>query len=161
MIILLMGVSGAGKTTMGQRLAQALGWPFYDADQFHSTANVAKMQQGIPLTDEDRWPWLQALREHMETCIRQGRSVVLACSALKRAYRACLMPDNEAVKLVYLRGTYDLIRERLAQRQGHFMPPELLASQFATLEEPEQGIAVDIGPPPETVVALIREALGV
>ena len=161
MIIILMGVSGSGKTTIGERLAQALSWPFYDGDQFHPPANVAKMQQGIPLTDEDRWPWLQALRMHIETCIHQGVSAVLTCSALKQAYRKQLIIDEAEVNLVYLKGDYDLIHERLAQRQGHFMPPGLLASQFATLEEPEQGIVVDIGPPPETIVALIRQQLGV
>jgi len=161
MIIILMGVSGSGKTTIGERLAQALGWPFYDGDQFHPPANVAKMQQGIPLTDEDRWPWLHALQAHIETYIHQGVSAVLACSALKQAYREHLVIDEAEVKLVYLKGDYDLIRERLAQRQGHFMPPELLASQFAALEEPEQGVVVDIVHPPETIVALIREQLGV
>src|SRR5438132_841873 len=161
MIIILMGVSGSGKTTIGERLAQALSWPFYDGDQFHPPANVAKMQQGIPLTDEDRWPWLQALRMHIETCIHQGVSAVLTCSALKQAYRKQLIIDEAEVNLVYLKGDYDLIHERLAQRQGHFMPPGLLASQFAALEEPEQAIVVDIGPPPETIVALIRQQLGV
>src|SRR5262249_24658510 len=161
MIIILMGVSGSGKTTIGERLARALGWPFYDADQFHPPANVTKMQQGMPLTDEDRWPWLQALRTHIETCMHQRVSAVLACSVLKQAYREHLIIDEAEVKLVYLKGDYDLIHERLAQRQGHFMPPGLLDSQFATLEEPEQGIVVDIGPPPETIVALIRQQLGV
>jgi gluconokinase len=161
MIIILMGVSGSGKTTIGERLAQALGWPFYDGDQFHLPANVAKMRQGMPLTDEDRWPWLQALRAHIETRVQQGVSAVLACSALKQAYREHLMIDGAKVKLVYLKGDYDLIYERLAQRQGHFMPPGLLASQFAALEEPEQGVIVDIVHPPETIVALIRKQLGV
>src|SRR5262249_1152225 len=160
MIIILMGVSGSGKTTIGARLAQALGWPFYDGDQFHPPANVAKMQQGMPLTDEDRWPWLDALRAHIETCIQQGVSAVLACSALKRAYRAHLVIDEARVKLVYLKGDYDLIHSRLAQRRGHFMPPRLLASQFAALEEPEQGVVVDIVYPPEMIVALIRQQLG-
>ena len=161
MIIILMGVSGSGKTTIGARLAQALGWPFYDGDQFHPPANIAKMQQGIPLTDADRWPWLHALRAHIETCIHQGVSAVLACSALRQAYREHLSIDEAEVRLVYLKGNYDLIRKRLAQRRGHFMPPELLASQFAALEEPEQGVVVDIGHRPETIVALIREQLGV
>ena len=161
MIIILMGVSGSGKTTVGQRLAKALGWPFYDGDQFHPPANVAKMQQGMPLTDEDRWPWLQALRAHIETWVQQGMSAVLSCSALKQAYRAYLMIDEVEVKLVYLRGDYNLIHERLAQRQGHFMPPGLLASQFAALEEPEQEVVVDIVHSPATLVALIRERLGV
>ena len=161
MIIILMGVSGSGKTTIGERLAQALGWPFYDGDQFHPPANVAKMQQGMPLTDEDRWPWLHALRAHIETCLHQDVSAVLACSALKQAYREHLIIDEAEVKLVYLKGDYDLIHERLAQRRGHFMPPGLLASQFASLEEPERGVVVDIVHPPETIVALIREQLGV
>jgi gluconokinase len=161
MIIILMGVSGSGKTTIGARLAQALGWPFYDGDQFHPPANVAKMQQGMPLTDEDRWPWLQALRTHIEACIRQGVSAVLACSALKQAYREHLVIDEVEVKLVYLKGDYALIQERLAQRRCHFMPPGLLASQFAALEEPVQGVVVDIVHPPETIVALIREQLRV
>jgi gluconokinase len=161
MIIILMGVSGSGKTAIGERLAQALGWPFYDGDQFHPPANVAKMQQGMPLTDADRWPWLRALRSHIETCLHQGVSAVLACSALKQTYREHLVIDEAEVKLVYLKGDYDLIHERLAQRRGHFMPSGLLASQFASLEEPERGVVVDIVHPPETIVALIREQLGV
>jgi carbohydrate kinase (thermoresistant glucokinase family) len=114
----------------------------------------------MPLTDEDRWPWLQALRAHIETCIHQGVSAVLACSVLKRAYRERLGIDEAEVKLVYLKGDYDLIHKRLAQRRGHFMPSGLLASQFAVLEEPERGVVVDIVHPPETIVALIREQLG-
>ena len=161
MIIILMGVSGSGKTTIGQQLAEGLGWLFYDGDQFHPQANIAKMQQGIPLTDEDRWPWLQALRTQIATWLHQGMSAVLACSALKQAYRDYLLIDEAEVKLVYLKGDYDLIRARLAQRHGHFMPPALLASQFAALEEPERAVVVDIAPPPETIVALIRQQLGV
>ena len=161
MIIILMGVSGSGKTTIGQRLAQELGWPFSDGDQFHPQANIAKMQQGMPLTDEDRWPWLHALRAHMETCMRQGVSAVLACSALKQVYRAYLLIDEAEVRLVYLQGDYDLIHARLTQRPGHFMPTGLLASQFAALEEPERGVVVDVVHPPATLVALIRHQLGV
>jgi gluconokinase len=161
MVIILMGVSGSGKTTIGQRLAQALGWPFYDGDQFHPRANIAKMQQGIPLTDADRWPWLQALRIHIETCIKQAVSAVLACSALKQVYRDYLLIDEAEVRLVYLKGDYDLIHERLAQRHGHFMPSGLLASQFEALEEPEREVVVDVVHPPETIVELIRQCLGV
>ena len=161
MIIILMGVSGSGKTTIGARLAQALGWPFYDGDQFHFPANITKMQQGIPLTDADRWLWLHALRVHIEICIHQGVSAVLACSALKQAYREHLIIDEAEVKVVYLKGDYDLIHERLAQRRGHFMPPGLLASQFVALEEPDRGVVVNIVHSPETIVALIREQLGV
>jgi gluconokinase len=161
MIILLMGVSGSGKTTIGQQLAQELGWPFADADQWHPPANIAKMRQGIPLTDEDRWPWLHALHAHLVTCVQQGVSAVLACSALKQAYRDVLLVDEAAIRLVYLRGDFDLIQARLAQRQGHFMPPELLASQFAALEEPAQAVIIDIAHPPATIVALLRQHLGV
>ena len=161
MIIILMGVSGSGKTTIGARLAHALGWPFYDGDQFHPPANVAKMQQGLPLTDADRWPWLHTLRARIETWLQQGLSAVLACSALKQVYRAHLLMEDPEVKLVYLKGEYARIHERLAQRRGHFMPPGLLASQFAALEEPARGVVIDIGHPPETIVALIREQLAV
>ena len=161
MVIILMGVSGSGKTTVGQRLAQELGWPFYDGDQFHPQANIAKMQQGIPLTDADRWPWLQALRAHIATWLQQGVSAVLACSALKQIYREYLIVDEAEVRLVYLKGAYDLIHERLAQRHGHFMPPGLLASQFAALEEPERGVVVDVMHSPDMIVALIRQRLGV
>lgn len=161
MVIILMGVSGSGKTTVGQQLALELGWPFYDGDQLHPPANIAKMQQGMPLTDADRWPWLHIVQAHIEAWLQQGISTVLACSALKQVYRDYLIIDAAKVKLVYLKGDYALIHARLAQRHCHFMPPELLASQFAALEEPEQGIVVDVGHPPETIVALIRHHLGV
>jgi gluconokinase len=160
MVIILMGVSGSGKTTIGHLLAATLGWRFYDGDDFHPPANVARMRQGIPLTDDDRWPWLQALRTLIETCIAQGTSAVLACSALKQAYRACLIVNEATVKLVYIRGSYELLQARLAQRQGHFMPPGLLASQFAALEEPDRAVVVDAAHPPEVIVASIRQQLG-
>ena len=161
MVSIPMCRSGSGKSTIGQQLAQALGWPFADGDRFHPPANIARMQQGIPLTDEDRYPWLQALRAHIETCLQLGISTVLTCSALKRAYREYLMRDEAEIRLVYLQGDCALIRARLLQRQEHFMPAGLLASQFAALEEPEQGVIIDIGQPPETIVALIRAELGV
>ena len=160
MVIILMGVSGVGKTTIGQLLAQGLGWRFYDGDDFHPQANIDKMRQGIPLTDDDRWPWLHALRARIETCLRQGEAAILACSALKQVYRERLIADEAEVRLVYLKGSYALIHERLAQRQGHFMTQELLASQLATLEEPDRGITVEAGHPPATIVAYIRQQLG-
>ncbi|HEY7495514.1 MAG TPA: gluconokinase [Candidatus Tectomicrobia bacterium] len=161
MIILLMGVAGSGKTTVGRLLARALGWRFYEGDDFHPPANVDKMQRGMPLTDDDRWPWLQALKEVIAACLAQGTSAVMACSALKQTYRDYLINCRDEVKPVYLKGSYDLLSQRLAQRQGHFMPRELLASQFATLEEPRQGLIVDVDNAPETLVAVIRQALRV
>ena len=158
MIIILMGVSGSGKTTIGERLAQALGWPFYDGDQFHPPANVAKMQQGMPLTDEDRWPWLHALRTHIETWLQQGMSAVLACSALKQSYREALQVTPE-VQFVYLKGTPQLLRQRLHERLGHFMTERLLDSQLAALEEPEDALIVDVHRSPAEIVADIREKL--
>ena len=139
MIVILMGVAGSGKTTVGRLLASALGWRFYEGDDFHPRANIDKMQRGIPLTDDDRWPWLQALRQVIDACQAQGTSAVMACSALKQTYRDYLMHGCDEVKLVYLKGSYALLYQRLAQRRGHFMPAGLLTSQFATLEEPCRG----------------------
>jgi gluconokinase len=161
MIILLMGVAGSGKTTVGRLLASELGWRFYEGDDFHPRANIDKMQRGMPLTDDDRWPWLQALRDVIDACLAQGTSAVMACSALKQTYRDYLIRGRDEVKLVYLKGSYDLLSQRLAQRQGHFMPKELLASQFATLEEPQQGLIVDAAITPEALVGLIRKGLQV
>jgi len=135
-----MGVSGSGKTTIGRLLAQDLGWPFYDGDDFHPQANIDKMRQGIPLTDDDRDAWLTALRQQIETFIDNRQSAVLACSALKQAYRERLRGDRPEVRFIYLKGDYALIRQRLQGRQGHFMKADLLSSQFATLEEPK-GVA--------------------
>jgi carbohydrate kinase (thermoresistant glucokinase family) len=161
MVIILMGVSGSGKTTVGRLLARALGWQFYEGDDFHPPANIAKMQQGRPLTDDDRWPWLAALKAVIDRCMAQGTNAVLGCSALKQSYRDYLMRDHPEVTLVYLKGSYDLLSQRLAQRQDHFMPRDLLTSQFATLEEPQQGVTVDVANPPEALVAEIRQALQV
>jgi gluconokinase len=161
MIIILMGVAGSGKTTVGRLLASELGWRFYEGDDFHPRANIDKMQRGIPLTDDDRWPWLQALKEVIDACLAQGTSAVMACSALKQTYRDYLMHGRDEVKLVYLKGSYALLSQRLAQRQGHFMPKELLASQFATLEEPQQGLIVDAAITPEALVGIIRKGLQV
>ena len=154
-----MGVVGAGKTTVGSLLARQLGWEFVDADSFHSSANVEKIRLGIPLDDADRAPWLKAIRQAMDQWIAKKRDVVLACSALKKTYREEL-DGGDDVKLVYLKGTYDIIHRRLGLRQGHFATGELLASQFAILEEPEEGIAVDVDQSPADMVKEIRGWLG-
>lgn len=160
MILILMGVSGAGKSSVGGALAEELHWRFTDADEFHSAANVAKMHSGVPLTDEDRAPWLQSLRNAIERYLASGENVVLACSALKAAYRKVLLVDPQ-VKLVYLRGSFDLIAKRLASRQGHYMNPHLLRSQFDALEEPADGLIVDASFPVAEIVKQIRTAFGV
>jgi len=154
-----MGVVGAGKTTVGSLLARQLGWEFVDADSFHSPANVEKIRVGIALDDADRAPWLKAIRQAMSGWIEKKHDVVLACSALKKVYREEL--DGGAdVKVVYLKGTYDIIQRRLGLRQGHFATEKLLVSQFAILEEPEEGIAVDVDQSPADMVEEIERRLG-
>lgn len=161
MIIILMGVSGAGKSTVGRLLAHALGWTFVEADEYHPAANIDKMHRGIPLDDEDRRAWLEALRHRLEQARQQCENVVLACSALKHAYQHYLAGfDPQEVHYVCLVGSEDVIRQRLAQRKGHFMNPNLLHSQFETLEPPEDGIQIEINDSPETVVATICQRLG-
>jgi gluconokinase len=160
-IVIVFGVSGAGKTTIGKLLAENLGWQFYEADDFHPRANIDKMRRGIPLTDEDRWPWLESLREQIEKCIEARQNAVLACSALKRAYRQHLRVSAE-VELVFLRGDYALIAEQLRHRRGHFMNPVLLKSQFADLEEPgsdEETLTIELGQTPQELVAKIKTKL--
>jgi len=161
-ILVVMGVSGSGKTTIAERLAAAEGWSVLEGDAFHPPANVAKMAAGTPLTDEDRWPWLHAVAAAIDACRARGENAVVACSALRRAYRDILIGDRKDVRLIYLRGSQALIAERMQARQGHFMPPALLDSQFRTLEEPGPGenpITVDIGATPDTVVRTIMERL--
>jgi gluconokinase len=160
MVIVVMGVAGAGKTTVGERLAAGLGWRFLDADAFHAPESVAKMAAGTPLTDEDRAPWLERLRALILEALEAGAPLVLACSALRRTYRERLVVDPARVKLVYLHGSPELIARRLAKRRGHFMPPDLLASQYLTLEVPEDALAVDVEGAPDAVVEAIRRGLG-
>jgi gluconokinase len=159
MIVLIMGVSGSGKTTIGQLLADTLHWEFFDADSFHSPSNRNKMSVGTPLSEQDRRPWLEALREGIDRWINEGRNVVLACSALTASARRILVSDSRSVKLVYLKGTVDLIQARLARRLHHFMPQKLLASQFDTLEEPAVALTIDAGWPPDTITAHIIASL--
>lgn len=159
MIIVLMGVSGSGKTTVGRLLARQLGWRYYEADEYHSRANVEKMRAGIPLDDDDRGPWLEALRELIRGCLARDESAVLACSALKESYREFLLID-ERVALIYLKVDYEIIQQRLDHRRGHFMNPSLLRSQFDALEEPAADTHVDGSPSPGEVVRAIRARLG-
>jgi gluconokinase len=160
-IVILMGVAGAGKTAVGERLAARLGWRFLDADDFHPQANVRKMAAGEPLADEDRWPWLAALREAMVAHERSGADAVVACSALKEAYRRYLLEGAPSARIVHLRGTRAVIEARLRGRQGHFMPVDLLASQLATLEEPTSAEAaiVDVDAELDVVVERVMDAL--
>lgn len=159
MIIILMGVSGSGKTTIGKRLAAKLGWTFHDGDAFHPPANIAKMRSGAPLNDEDRAAWLAAMREVIDAALRTQQSFVLACSALKQAYRERLQADARAVRFVFLKGSFELIAQRMQGRKGHFMPPQLLRSQFETLEEPQDVLTLDIALPPKNIVAEIIKML--
>ena len=158
MIIVIMGVSGSGKTTVGLKLAAALGWKFSDADGFHSAANVAKMQSGVPLTDEDREPWLRSIRAAIESWERDEPGHVLACSALKGCYRDALAPNDSDVKFVYLRGEFERIAARLRSRKDHFFNPALLRSQFEALEDPENALIIDAAHDPAKIVRLILAA---
>ena len=160
MIVLMMGVSGSGKTTTGSALAEALGWPFFDGDDFHPASNVAKMASGQPLTDDDRWPWLDAIAREMRRIDARGESAVFACSALKDAYRRRLQSACD-VRVVHLKGDAATIGARLAQRAHRYMPASLLSSQFATLEEPESGMVVDIREDVAVQVARIRTGLAI
>ncbi|MEL7036150.1 MAG: gluconokinase [Cyanobacteria bacterium J06592_8] len=159
MIIIVMGVSGSGKTKIGQQLAEGLNFQFRDADEFHSADNIEKMGNNIPLTDEDRQPWLETMQAEIERWLEDNQNVVLSCSALKEKYRQMLWRDPDQMKLVYLQGSYTLIAERLKNRQDHFMKADLLKSQFSDLEEPKEGIWVDISQTPSEIVREIREVL--
>jgi gluconokinase len=150
-----MGVSGSGKTTVGEALARRLGWVYEDADTFHPASNVAKMHAGHPLTDEDRWPWLKAIAAEIDRACNAGERVVMGCSALRRVYRDIVVHGRNDIRLVYLKGTQQLIASRLAARKGHFMPPDLLTSQFETLEPPggdEHPVTVSIDASVDSIV---------
>ncbi|MBD2532473.1 gluconokinase [Nostoc flagelliforme FACHB-838] len=159
MIIIVMGVSGSGKTTIGKLLADSLSWEFSDADTFHSPENIDKMRRGIPLSEADRIPWLQDLQTAIKHWLQESKNVVLACSALKNSYRQFLVLDSERIKLVYLKGSYELIQKRLQERSNHYMGEELLSSQFYTLEEPLDTISIDVAQPPQIIVQNIRTVL--
>jgi gluconokinase len=159
MVLILMGVSGSGKTTIGQILARDLGWRFYDADDFHPKANIEKMSQGIPLTDADRAFWLAAIHDRILESLREDQSVIIACSALKQAYRDLLLKGTQNVHFVYLKGDFDLIRKRLEERKGHYMKANLLTSQFNTLEEPKGVFTIDITQEPESIANRIKQEI--
>ena len=154
-----MGVAGSGKSTVAARLAQRLGWDFAEADTFHSSANIAKMSSGTPLTDDDRAPWLDAMAAYLAHSRASGKPCVLACSALRRAYRDRLASGNADARFVYLQGSFEMIAARLATRRGHYMPASLLASQFATLEEPTPDEHAITLPAEQPVAALVDEAV--
>ncbi|HEX7951807.1 MAG TPA: gluconokinase [Burkholderiales bacterium] len=155
MILVLMGVSGVGKTTVGEILSEKLGWPLFDADQFHSPASIEKMRNGIPLEDADRWPWLDRMNAMLREHEARGESVLLACSALKQAYRERLAAGTLQLRWVHLKGSFQLIRARLEARKGHYMKAGLLESQFATLEAPSDALEVDIDDSPAAIAATI------
>jgi gluconokinase len=164
MVLVLMGVSGCGKSTTGTRLSKLLGWPFRDADSFHPQANIDKMSKGLPLTDEDRQPWLAAIAAWIDERLSSNESGIVSCSALKRSYRRVIVSDRPDVRLVYLKGDMALIGDRISRRKNHFMPPALLKSQFDALEEPqadEHALSVPIVMPPRRVVDSIVQQLGI
>ena len=161
MIVIIMGVAGSGKSTVGQALAAETGEEFYDADSFHSVAAKEKMNRGQPLTDTDRTPWLNMMQKHITQWLQADKNAILACSALKASYRQILYCDDPRVKLIYLKGSYELIEQRLRGRTGHFMNPNLLQSQFDILEEPteEESLYIDISQDLETIIQKIKNYL--
>lgn len=159
MVIIVMGVAGSGKTTVGRLLAAEMGWSFKEGDDVHPPANIQKLKQGRPLSDVDRVPWLRSLRAIIDDLLRRGGDGVMACSALKQEYRQFLKQGRDDVRFVYLKGSYDLIYSRLVKRRGHFMDQGLLRNQFEVLEEPLEDIVVDVSPKPEAIVETIKSEL--
>lgn len=159
MIIILIGPMGCGKTTIGRTLSEQVNWPFEDADDFHPESNIQKMKSGIPLTDADRIPWLNALYERANCAITKGQNLILACSALKKTYRELLHIDQKMITSVFLKGSYDILKERIENRNHQYMAKELLDSQLDTLEEPKGGVIVDIIDPPEVIANTIIQKL--
>lgn len=161
MVVILMGVSGSGKTTVGTRLADTLGWTFVDGDHFHPQCNIEKMGRGEPLTDADRRPWLRSIRAFISERLSSNDPAIVACSALKASYRDLLLDGNDGAQLIYLRGEYDLIRKRLMGRDDHFFDPALLDSQFDALEAPssDEAFIIDVDAPVETITRRIQEVL--
>jgi gluconokinase len=157
--LIVMGVAGSGKTTVGKELAARLGWDFFDADGFHPPGNVAKMAAGIPLEDGDRAPWLDALHDLLSRTLRAGRHPVLACSALKQQYRDMLLKGNPGIRLVYLQGSYELILSRMTDRTDHYMKPGMLRSQYEALEEPQDALTMDITQSVEVIVEAVLHSL--
>lgn len=159
-LLLLMGVAGSGKTTIGQRVAERLGWPYFEADDFHTSEAKAKMRDGIPLTDEDRAPWLTAIRAKMDACRVAGQSAVFTCSGLKECYRTALLGGTSDVTPVFLTADFDTILERVNRRQGHYMKADMVRSQFEALEPPADALTIDVRQPLDEIVQIVIRALG-
>jgi carbohydrate kinase (thermoresistant glucokinase family) len=158
-MIVVMGVAGSGKTTVGKKLSVSLDCPFYEGDDFHTSANIEKMKKGMALTDEDREPWIELLSEMMGQWRKQSPTFVLACSALKAKYRRILETTGK-VRWIFLKGSYDLVLNRLSEREGHFFPAQLLQSQFQDLEEPGEALTLDIAEPVDKIIETVRNQLG-
>ena len=159
MLIIITGVSGVGKTTIGKLLSENMGWTFYEGDDYHTDVNLAKMRNGTPLTDDDRWPWLDALRTKISEIVLHEKDAVLSCSALKESYRMRLGSGLKDIVFVYLRGDYQLVLKRIYARVGHFMSADLLVSQYSDLEEPQNGIIVDAALEPMAIINYLKRAL--